>query len=126
MKAMLLAVLVLSWAAPALAAPAKMQVTAFVKEVEAAVSANLKAIGAGTDATRKHNKLYVNLESKRKMIFVDADACSFAAQSARALWIAMVEYSLGPNDLGYKFLARRQEDYQDNMKACKQSLKALR
>ena len=51
MKGVLLALFVFSYATTAAAAaPAKKEAAAFVKDVEGAVKANLKAIGGGTAA----------------------------------------------------------------------------
>lgn len=126
MKTKVLAVLILAWAVPAAGAPSKKAATAFVKEIEAAVNANSTAVSGGPAAIRKHNEWYASLDKKRQAMFVDADACAFASDSARALWSSSQQYSRRPDQLGYQFLERSQEDYRDNMKACKQSLRSFK
>jgi len=110
----------------ALASPTKKEATAFVKEVEAAVKANSTAVGGGPAAIRKHNDWYASLNKKRQAMFVDADACAFASDSARSLWSTALQFARRPNQTGYEFIVRREEDYRDNMKACKQSLRSLK
>ena len=126
MRVLSLGLVVLSWAPVAVAAPAKKDAAAFVKELEAAVKANSKALEGGPAAIRKHNEWYRSLKQKRQNMFVDADACAFASDSASSLWHSEQQYSRRPDQLGYEFLDRKLEDYLDNMKACKQSLLKMR
>lgn len=115
------------WSSVVLASPTKKEATAFVKEVEAAVKANKKVLEKGTpDVIREHNKWYKALQSKADALFVDADACSFAINSAASIWSDQLRYSQKPDQLGHQFLQRHQEDYQDNMKLCKQSLRTFK
>jgi len=126
MRVLCLVLVVLSWVTVAVAAPTRKEATAFVKEVEAAVKANSRMLEGGPDAIRKHNKWYAALDKKRRAIFVDADACSFASDSARSLWSGQRQYFLTPDQLGHQLLENKLGDYLDNMKACKQSLRSLK
>jgi hypothetical protein len=103
-------------------APSQAARAEFIQEVEAATKANVKAIAGGSEGIRKHHGLYVELEKRRNAMFADADACSLATQAARAVWVSMLQYDIGPNDFSYKTLAARQQDYRDNLKACWQAL----
>jgi len=123
MKRMVLAILVLVWAAPAAGAPSRKVATAFAKEIEAAVNANSAAVSGGPAAIRKHNEWYASLNKKRQAMFVDADACAFASDSARSLWSTALQFARRPSQAGYDFIVRREEDYRDNMKLCKESLR---
>jgi len=107
----------------ALAAPTKKDAAAFVKEVEAAVKANSKALANGPAAVGKHNQWYKALQAKADVLFVDADPCSAASSAANSMWSTQLQYHIRPDQLGYKFNQRREEDYQDNMKLCKESLR---
>jgi len=122
MRVLCLFLVVLSWAAVAVAAPTKKEATAFVKEVETAVKANSRMLEGGPDAIRKHNKWYAALDKKRRAMFVDADACAFASDSARSLWFGQRQYFLTSDQLGHQLLENKLGDYLDNMKACKNSL----
>lgn len=126
MRMLCVFLVVLSWATVAFAAPTRKEATAFVKEVEAAVKANSRMLEGGPDAIRKHNKWYADLDKKRRVMFVDADACAFASGSAASLWSGQRQYFLAPDHLGHQLLENKLGDYLDNMKACKNSLMGMK
>jgi hypothetical protein len=126
MKFVLTLILSCIFISTALAAPTKKDATAFVKEVEAAVKANQKALVNGPDAIRKHNRWYKSLGLKADALFVDADTCSSAYNAANSMWSTQLQYHIRPDELGYKFNMSRLEDYGDNMKLCKESLRRFK
>lgn len=126
MRVLLLALGLCLLASSVIAAPTKKEASGFVKEVEAAVKANRKAMADGPDAIRVQNQRYQALELSAKRSFVDADACSFAAKSAQVLWVDQLRYLQKPDQLNFNLIQRHHDDYQDNMKLCKQSLSSFR
>lgn len=123
-------VLVLASYCAALAAPSKKAAQAFVKEMEAAVKAGDMAIQTGTNqALHDHSKRVHILKNKAAALFVPAEpsgACDFAARSASQLWTQRLLQFQKPSNVGYGFIKRASEDYQDNLGLCKESIGGLK
>ncbi|GFO67921.1 hypothetical protein GMLC_15000 [Geomonas limicola] len=91
------------------------------------MKASKKILATRTPETiREQNEAYKRLAAKGEALFTQAGACSFAANSAAAMWSSMEQYSRRPDPLGQKLNQRRQQDYSDNMELCKQSLQAFK
>lgn len=122
--------IVLSTYCAAVAAPSKKAAAAFVKEMETVVKAGDMAIQAGTNqALHDHSNRVHILKNKAAALFIPAEpsgACDFAAHSASQLWTQRLLQFQKPSGVGYGFIKRASEDYQDNLKLCKESIGKLK
>jgi hypothetical protein len=118
---------VLVTASMAYAAPSKKAAVAFVKEMETVVKSSDKVLkGGSTQVIHDHSQRIHRMKDNADRLFVQADACSFAANSANQLWTSQLQQFQKPSQAGEGFVKRAMEDYRDNLGLCKQSLIKLK